>query len=548
MQVGTRLISIGAKSFAYSPQYDIASASLSRFKLAMLAVPWPNTPPFVAVTVNADNHVISTHILPLIESFRYDEAGQITGIPWKIVLKWAALTTLDGGVMFLEHLTVNTLKTQLCKGILGRARKRVKTELSFSEFCSSQASCKCTGRNHNAVCGTSPIILSKDIDEATYSKTHKIVCKRCVRNAFAWSSDGFFNREHADALLNVLPNPEQYSDVVKALRIVFQSTKDTITFYRCMDPSKFKSPADVASRLFNFKFSLETLLEDWISVYSLLNAKNALAVCMKVSPAEALLAIDAVLCYQLFGSVELLGKCSPFKLKLAAILPTRTYKINTSRIELVVVPVLDPSCAALIFKSTTRRVKHYTHTYNNVKDQLYIPGVPSIAFDQLSQHLDLQLDTTVVVWPAHTFTGTQLEALLEITTNNFILSGVSYVVAETPTYGQVFTRLLEEGVPFTSVVPPALRILHEDTYPLAPIAPSIFPVAKMINLLCPVFKNNTQDFYYRFTLSTLLYRQYPFPFQRYGLQPGPLAVELDIDRVTQSKTVCPVQSCVLVLQ
>lgn len=544
------LLQIGTQTFEYNTHLDLTEAKAVYTPRSTESPPWPNMPPFVVLgCLPGEKRVAYVSVLPQVKKFRYDGAGQVVGIPWKLVLKLATLTMDDHGARFFEHLTVGTQKKKLRQGSLPPAQKRRKVSESFASVVAKASTFTCTGTQHRVVCGTSNTMLSEFLDEITYTNTGKTVCTKCARNAYAWSNDGYLNRKHAEALLNALPSSPAYTDIVLALRLLFASSKDSLAFYTCVNPLKVADAFTVANKLDGFAFTLSTLLEDWLDASALFDDPQLLASHLDLTKAEFSLAVEAIACYQLFGSVKLQGQSTPFKARLANLLPARTYTLNVSRLELVVVPVLDPFCVVDLFQSDSRRVECYLHVYKHAKDRLDIPGVISIPLHDLSTHLQRHKNATVVAWPAHSFTAAQLTTLINDPTFSFILAGIPYVVADTPSYGQVFTCLLEQEFPFTSLVPSSLKQLQEHVSPpKAKIPPSVFPGKKLINLSCPVYQHAGQDFYYRYTLSTLLHRHAPFENHKYGLVPGPLIAKTPLDKVLQSRNICALQPCVQILQ
>jgi hypothetical protein len=460
-------------------------------------------PPFVAFTLDGDRVIDRTVIG--VDKFRYSE-GKLKGVPWKVVFKWASQATPDHGKKFLAQLTLgnkNGLKVKL----------KTEKKTNRPPFHDLPAISTCSCPMHRAYCGTSPIVPSHLMDEASYL-AGQLICSRCKLNTTEWSRDGYLNLASAKPLLLHMVRDPDYNDLLDTLLALENVTIDQVNGYKYTSP--MVEPAT---------FSSLTVAHLFDGTYDIVRVFNNPKACVDflLKPAEMERILHAAINYRLFGRasmIKLKGK-SKKMLDLAPYMPV-VQEPTGKEFDYVVVSVFSRNISKL-FRDNLFNASAYIHVFGQwgggFIDQ---PGVVSLP---LAEFLLLPPSgATVVAWPSQFLSMAELHDLAGCV-NRVILAGTPFVIGDGPCRGQFFTSQIQKGKECTylesfQATNPIARLF--ETFPAEPLS-STHPLlceTTHTRIQCPVYLEDEKLYYNRFLLTTLIYYS-PNPF-RLSIVAGPL--------------------------
>ena len=479
-------------------------------------------PPFVVFQMDEEgNTIMDMNVLSVVEQCRFQE-GRIVAVPWTAVLKWAGMCTHDKGVLFLRNLTLGSCKKELRK----KPRKKRRLGVNLEDI----APLMCSGMRHGANTGSSTILTMGMVDLDYYKSTGLVLCTRCEVTDRTWSADGFLNLVTAKAVLNHMERDPDYDHLIDALLALGEISWREICFFRfgevgltCI-PETFQLTLDC---LFNNGVQFQRLIPILKQNYKHFGLASAVIF-------EAV--IHAALNYRFFGIVGLVAPTMAVLLQNVNLKyddgPFFTTKTN---FELVVVSVFSPEKVASIFRDPGRRVAAYIHVFAMECDRLTIPGVQSVKVDDLILHPP-SFNATLVLWPANSFTRSELETLFEFP-NALILAGIPYLVPDRALNGLIFTDLIET-LPYTYLGPNHAYSRELDQYPCKAIPITFFPSNRNVKLYCPVYEIDKELYFDRMLFTNLL-SQTTFSKDRISVLPGPLLSPSLLAVVRSSKHVRP---------
>lgn len=508
--MATFVVCIGSKTLLFPHGEGRTHLTTSRKKITVSPIAareiFENAPPFVIFTVD-DLQPIDATVLNMIDDCRFVNK-KLVAVPWKWILHWAHCSTMDMGKVFLTKLTLGTDKKQLRPKT--RKQKRVQPFEELSVY-------SCTSLRHESICASSRILTVDKVDRVFYDETGVIVCLRCNKTMREWSGDGYLNLVTVKPILNHMEREPSIVHLIDMILDLSTVTLDRVGFLRFGDISLKHFPAD-------FQVSIRGLFYDPAIVLGRLILQ--MSTCWRFFELESTIELEilvhAALHFRIFGRVELISVHA-----LSQHLPIETFIPpfeNLKNVEIVVVSVCSPQLIVSLFRDTQRRVVSYVHVYFYEKHRLDVPGVESISFSCLQ---NINNSATIVVWPANTFTVSELSLVIQ-RPQPVILAGTPFLVPNRDLYGLFFTDLVEyysmNEKPFTYLGPPDPIAKYLDTYPVRPIPiyHPLFCTDRAIRLYCPTYEINGIVYFDRVLLTGLLANLHYSSLKNVSILPGEL--------------------------
>jgi hypothetical protein len=523
------VICIGSKAYTYTTCESRLKVARKNTALATYGAVFVDAPPMVVFSMNREGKIVDATVAAMIDLCRF-ENGKLVAVPWSWILQWAHIATDDKGLLFLSRLTFGTDK----KALKPAARKRKKV-VPFDEI----TTFTCSGNRHASICATSPVLTRGMVDQAFYEETGVVRCLKCQHTMREWSGDGFVNLTTLRAVLNHMERDPAILHLIEMMQVLSSTSLDSIHFFRFGQLSLKKVPAD-------FKLSVWGLFEDPSLVLArLLPVLGASWKLFQVKNCKELeMLVHAALHYRIFGHVELNSclcrviqehteKTPELSMKLASTLNDKVKAIlGNPAIEIISVSVFAPHLVQTIFRDPERRVISYVHVYAIEGGQIDVAGVKSIFygdfvcdFEKPALERQVSRDATLVVWPANTFSVSEIEYLCSLG-QPVILAGTAYHVPERELHGLLFTALVEMAATHTklktlSPSDPVAILLNTFPSKDIPVKHVCFPTDRPFQLFCPSYEKNG-IFYFDRVLLTGLLASSGYMFKNISILPGDL--------------------------
>ena len=494
------ILCIGDKTYYYPFDNSLRGAkSIQAAPMNAKTIFKVNIPPFV-LTYFEEENCVNVSVLSIVDKFLYDEDGMVTSIPWTFILRWLNIGTTDQGKLFLQHLALGTEKKKLQK-----KPTSAKLKVPLSRLLSTATTFLCTCPRHNFLCDTPANILPKDIDTDHYHLFYKVVCRRCAINLKEWSANGFLRSSHARRALLALERLPAYSHLIDALLMVVNCSKSKINFYR------YASISSILTYDGEIELDIKALFTGNISLARVLVGKWQDFSKSFSTRKQFEIGFHGAVAYRLFGQVNFRKESTLISECLSYAVPIK--KVASIKPIFCVISVLEKNGLQLVLADPLRRA-NYIHVGNN----LNLPGILSVKIDQVKDYLQQNPDSTVVSWPAHELSAFEFNFLCDLDVP-VLLAGTPFVLTDKETYGQPFTKYIQEGGAFSYYGPVTHPMKNFfDTYPASlkiPITHPFFHNDGMI-MTCPAL----DGMYNRFLLTTLYYSSKIL----ISVIPGPLQV------------------------
>ena len=458
-----------------------------------------NVPPFVEFKVDETTGNILTVAIKL-PSVVFDEDNSVSAIGWQLIMPWLKKVLGTESRTFLQSLTLSyPTKEFLLRGGIKNKQKTADLEKHLKYLVSIQ----CEYERHVGITGKPTTILRAEVDESFFKRNGRVYCCVCTLNMRESSLDGFLYKDHVLPLLHHLKESldEKFLPGVKLLINAFQVTRDHVLYYQ---HNKVWDNAVCAQHEYKYN-DPKSLLATGVNLCWVV-AKKAWADfgIRHKNQTNVRKFFQCLAKYKVWGKAEFNELAySPAWFKNVQTVKN-TFSIDAFR--LVVISVFEPSLVKLIFREAGNG---YVHVYRDISDRLTIPGVDSVDLNSIETYLAHQPTRTIVAWPAHFFTLTELADLEKYGSpeNPVILAGTPYVIGTHATQGQGFTSLVDQGHPVTFYGPntPVSRQI-EGQYPPKPIPVTFLSTPRHTQHTCPTYvdENNGQRYYHHSLLFTLL--------------------------------------------